>query len=147
MKEKIYSFCKSLIDTKIAELQLALNAATEAANNETKSSVGDKHETARAMMQLEQEKITKQLNEALDQRTELDKIDISTSSSVIKKGSLVKTDKGFIFLSIGLGKLNIENETVIAVSPLSPLGAIILGLKENDTAKLNSASYLIESIK
>lgn len=147
MKQKVYTVCLQLLQQKIDELQSALNSATEAANNETKSSAGDKHETARAMMQLEQEKITKQLNEALDQKTELEKIDLTINSSIIRKGSFIKTDKGFLFLSIGLGKLTIDTEIIFAVSPQSPLGSKLIGLQEKDTVTLNGASYFIESIQ
>ena len=74
------------------------------------------------MMQLEQEKISKQLKEIIDQRLELEKIDILKHFSQITKGSLIKTDKGYLFLSIGLGKITIDKETVFAISPQSPLG-------------------------
>jgi hypothetical protein len=147
VKEKLYNYCLSLIDEKIDSIRSALNSVTEAVNNETKSTVGDKHETSRAMMQLEQEKLSKQLNQLLDQKRELQRLDISPGSNVIKKGSLVKTDKGYIFLSIALGKIIFEEETVFTVSALSPIGIQLLGLKIKDTAKLNDTVYLIEEIQ
>jgi hypothetical protein len=147
VKEKLYNYCLSLIDEKIDSIRSALNSVTEAVNNETKSTVGDKHETSRAMMQLEQEKLSKQLNQLLDQKRELQRLDISSGSKVIKKGSLVKTDKGYIFLSIALGKIIFEQETVFTVSALSPIGIQLLGLKIKDTAKLNDTVYLIEEIQ
>ena len=60
LKQNIYSQCLLILNQKIEELNSALATATESANNETKSSAGDKHETARAMMQLEQEKLSLQ---------------------------------------------------------------------------------------
>ncbi len=147
MKEKIYKACLTLLLQKIEELRSALNAVTEAGNNETKSSAGDKHETGRAMMQLEQEKLTKQLNEVLEQRSELEKIDISINSSKIRKGSLIKTDKGYLFLSIGLGKINIDKENVFSISAQSPLGSKLMSLKENDVAEMNGVNYKIEMVQ
>lgn len=120
--------------------------ATESANNETKSSAGDKHETARAMMQLEQEKLSYQLKDLQDQKLELEKIDISKPSAQIAKGTLIQSDKGFLFLSIGLGKINVDDKTVFAISPQSPLGVKLLGKKENDIVDMNGVKYTIEKL-
>ncbi len=146
MKEKIHIACLNLIQQKIDELRSALDSAQEAGNNETKSSAGDKHETGRAMMQLEQEKLSKQLNEVLDQRSDLEKIDLNVRSETIRKGSLVKTNKGYFYMSVGLGKINIGTELVYAVSPQSPFGLKLGDLKVNDKILMNSLTYLIESI-
>jgi hypothetical protein len=132
-----------LLNKKIEELNSALNNVTEAANNEVKSSVGDKHETSRAMMQLEQEKLSKQLKELLDQRSELERIDITRSSDYVTKGTLIQSDKGYLFLSIGLGKIVLDEKTVFVISPQSPLGMKLMGLRENDSTELQGMKYLI----
>ena len=146
LKQKIYNHCLQILVQKIEEINSALKTATESANNETKSSAGDKHETSRAMMQIEQEKLGKQLKELQAQRSELEKIDISKISNQIAKGTLVKTDKGFLFLSIGLGKISVDAEPVFVVSPQSPLGSKLIGLKENDSAEMNGVIYKIEEL-
>ncbi|HWY10073.1 MAG TPA: hypothetical protein VN026_02050 [Bacteroidia bacterium] len=146
LKQKINTYCLLILNKKIEELNLALNTATESANNETKSSAGDKHETSRAMMQIEQEKLGKQLKELLGQKSELEKIDVSKISNQITKGTLIKTDKGYLFLSIGLGKILVDAETVFVVSPQSPLGLKLIGLKENDVAEMNGVKYFIEQL-
>jgi hypothetical protein len=145
-KQKVYDHCISLLNIKIEELSSALSTATESANNETKSTAGDKHETARAMMQLEQEKLSKQLKELYDQRSELEKTGIPKPAPHASKGSLIASDKGFLFLSVGLGKMNVNGETVFAVSPQSPLGKLLIGKKEKDSVEMNGVRYLITSI-
>jgi hypothetical protein len=147
VKEKLYNYCAQLLDQKIEVTKTALRSANDAANVETKSSVGDKHETSRALMQLEQEKLSRHLSQLLNQKTELSKLDIKSPSNTVKKGSLVKTDKGYIFLSIALGKIIFEEETIFTVSALSPIGVQLLGLKEKDVADLNGTKYKIESIQ
>ncbi len=145
-KQKIYNHCLQILNTKIEALNSALASATESGNNETKSSAGDKHETARAMMQLEQEKLTKQLNELLEQKSELEKINITKSSHQISKGTLIQSDKGYLFLSIGLGKVIVDNETVFIISPQSPLGLKLIGKKENDAVEMNDVNYFIQKL-
>jgi transcription elongation GreA/GreB family factor len=146
LKEKIYNSCISLLDEKIISLKSSLQDLEDGSENDAKSSAGDKHETARAMMQIEQEKMGKQLNEALDQKSILEKIDITINSSQVNKGSLVKTNKGYLFLSVAIGKISIDEENVIVLSPQSPLGINLMGLKVNDATQINDTNYIIEGI-
>ena len=145
-KQKIYNQCLDLIDEKIKNLHSALLNATESAHNETKSTAGDKHETARAMMQLEQEKLGNQLKELLELKAELEKIDVSKNSKQISKGSLIETDKGYLFIAIGLGKVIAEEKTVVVLSAQSPLGNKLMGKKENDVVEMNGVYYKIEKL-
>lgn len=146
LKQKTYLHCIELLKAKIRALELILHELSESASNNTKSSAGDKHETARAMVQIEQETIGKQLNDVLEQKQQLEKIDLDLSSSQIIKGSLVKTDKGYLFISIALGKVNFEEHRVMAISPQSPLGVKLMGFQANDTVEINRIKYFIESV-
>ncbi len=144
-KEKVYAHCQSLLEDKINSLQKILTELEECSQNDSKSSAGDKHETARAMMQLEQEKISTQLKELISQKAELEKL-ASISCDEIKKGSLVNTNRGYLFFSIPLGKINVERTHVMVLSPGSPIGLKLSGLKEGDSAELNSVPYRVEKI-
>lgn len=146
LKQKIYTHYKQLANDKINMLTTALKDLRESSINETKSSAGDKFETTRAMLHAEQERIGRQLKEAMDQKTNLDNINIFINSAQITKGSLVKTNKGYLFVSIALGKINLDGIQVIALSPQSPLGYRLMGLKENDNAEVNGTSYFIEKV-
>ena len=68
IKEKIFSHLLTTINDKILSLENILIELKESISNETKSTAGDKYETARAMLHLEQENIFKQLRNANDQR-------------------------------------------------------------------------------
>ena len=145
-KEKIITTCKLLLQQKITDLTMALASVNEAANNETKSTAGDKHETAKAMMQLEQEKLSKQLAILNLQLNDLQKIDVTKKHSVISNGSLVKTNNGMLFIGVGLGKIKVNETDVVAISFLSPLASLLIGKKNNDTVKLNEISFTISDI-
>ncbi|MBK8496183.1 MAG: hypothetical protein IPL50_15105 [Chitinophagaceae bacterium] len=118
----------------------------ESGSNETKSTTGDKHETALAMLQIEQANTRSQLQEVLDQKVKLEKIDPALSATVILHGSLVKTNRGYLFISIAAGKITIDHSTVIAISPQSPLGQKLMGLKAGETAAISNTVYIIEHI-
>jgi len=98
------------IDEKAAIVKSEIQLAIETRDNETKSNVGDKYETTREMMQLEIEKNMLQLNKYDLQKNELLKINIQKTHKKVELGSLVFTPENTYFISIGLGKIEIENE-------------------------------------
>ena len=146
LKEKVHAACVQLVDKKIQVLQNTLQELGEGAVSDGKSSAGDKHETARAMMQLEQEKISKQLDEVLAQKTVLQKIDATLKSAKITKGSLIKTDRGYLYLSIALGKLSVSDIDVMVLSPQSPLGLKLMDLQTKSSAQINAVTYTVEEV-
>src|SRR5688572_28454687 len=119
LKEEVYKRCVDLIDEKISLLQQTLRDLTESAGNETKSTAGDKHETALATLQIDQENIGRQLKDALTQKADLNRLNIKLEALQIANGSLVKTDSGYFFLSVPLGKLTVQETHVIALSSRS----------------------------
>lgn len=146
LKEKVYSHYLKTINDKIQLLQYALSDLKESGSNETKSTAGDKHETALAMLQIEQENKRTQLSDALIQKAALEKINPTISADRIMSGSLVKTNRGFFFISIALGKALIDGISVIAISPQSPLGMQLMGSQVGDALEINNNRYVIESI-
>ncbi len=145
-KETIYHCYLKLIEEKIHLLQSTLHELRLSAANETKSTAGDKHETALAMLQIEQENTTKQLSEALAQKKTLEQIDATIKTIQVCKGSLVKTNHGFFFISTALGKKEIDGVLVIALSPASPLGNKMMDLKQGESFAFNQKNYNIEEL-
>lgn len=146
-KEKIYQQYVLLVHDKIRLLQKTLHDLTDSAANETKSTAGDKHETALAMLQIEQENSSRQLSEALKQKAVLEKIDPSLHPEQVVSGSLVKTNRGYFFISLGLGKITVDEQLIIALSPESPLGIQMMHLAKGDSFSFNNADYIIESVE
>lgn len=147
LKQKIHEHYLLVVNEKVNQLQQVLNDLKESGANETKSTAGDKHETALAMLQIEQANKRTQLQELLHQQAALGKINPALFASMIVNGSLVKTNRGYFFMSIALGKAVIEDKAVIALSPQSPLGQKLMGLKTGDTAAMNDTVYTIEKIE
>ncbi|MEO7306697.1 MAG: hypothetical protein ABIR78_14410 [Ferruginibacter sp.] len=147
LKQKIYDHYLEVINAKINMLQQVLADLKESGSNETKSTAGDKHETALAMLQIEQANKRAQLQEVLAQKAALEKIDPTLTAPMIVNGSLVKTNRGYLFMSTALGKAAVENINVIALSPQSPLGKKLMGLKVSEVAEINNIEYLVESIE
>jgi transcription elongation GreA/GreB family factor len=147
LKQKIYKHYLQVIHDKVSILQKVLDDLKESGSNETKSTAGDKHETALAMLQIEQANTRAQLQEVLNQQVILEKINSELSADIVLNGSLIKTNRGYLFVSVALGKALVDDITVIALSPQSPLGQKLMGLKTGESAVMNLTEYIIESIE
>ena len=81
MKAELYQFIAQQIEDKITYLN-GLIDDLRASNNDTKSSMGDKYETSREMMQQEITRIQNQLNEVLIQQDVFSKIKIVENKTI-----------------------------------------------------------------
>ncbi len=143
LKQKVYSHFLQQVNEKIASLQWVLASLKESAGNETKSTAGDKHETALAMLQIEEANTRVQLRQVLDQKEVLQKINPATATASVVTGSLIQTTKEYLFISAALGKATIDGHLVIALSSQSPLGKKLTGLAAGASVEMNNNSYNI----
>lgn len=118
-----------MVESQLQTAEEVMRMAQESANEETKSSAGDKYETGRAMAQLEIEKGSSQLAEARKLKAVLEQLREPANAEVASRGSLVVTDLGNYFLSIPAGKLVVDGVTWFAISPASPLGSALMGAR------------------
>lgn len=146
-KEKLYKHCLKLIIEKIAGLEQSMRAFQEAANEDSKSSMGDKYETNRAMMHLEKEKAATQLGQLQKMRQLLDSIKIDKKTDQAAIGSLVTTEKGRYFLSIGLGPIEFEGGQYFVISAASPIGQAMVGKKAGEFVEFRGGKDKIKSIE
>jgi transcription elongation GreA/GreB family factor len=147
LKQKTYNHFLQVAVDKVNMLLQVLADLKESGANETKSTAGDKHETALAMLQIEQANTRAQLKEAQEQKAALEQLNTGSSMKQVVTGSLVKTNKGYFFISTALGKTMIDGMAIIAISPRSPLGSKLMGLKTNDVVEVNNNHYTIENIE
>ncbi len=146
MKQQILQYHQQLLQDKIDVFRDMISGLTEDAQNDAKGSAGDKHETALSMMHIEQEKLNHKLKEFLDQKSILDKIDASANHSKIALGSLVQANGMLLFISSALPKITIDDKTIIAVSPQSPLGSKLMGNEVGFEFEINTTKFKIDSV-
>lgn len=147
IKQQIYNHYLEHINDRIQNYRAMILDLAEDAQNDAKGSAGDKHETALSMMHLEQEKLTQKLKEVLDQKSILESIDIVKINKKVGIGSLIQTNTFLFFMSTALPKITIDNKDIVALSPNSPLGKIMLGKEVNDKFEFNGMKYKILSIE
>ncbi|MCK6640517.1 MAG: hypothetical protein L6Q81_10540 [Bacteroidia bacterium] len=147
MKEAVVAECRRVIHERISNLKSQMSELVNDAANDSKSTAGDKHETSRAMMQLEQEKLGAQLKILEEQQRQLEHIPLKNNSGKVSNGSLVETDRGWIFIGAALGKISVNNKDVICISQQSPLGKLLFIQETGSNVSLNNLKYQIISIE
>lgn len=143
-KEEILKTLKYKISAKIRTFE-NLIAETRASSNDTKSSMGDKYETGREMLQQEINNIQRQLNETLNQQNFLQKLNTETCTKV-QNGALVKTDKGLFYISVSLGEIVFEGKKIMTISSESPLAKAMFGKQAGEKFVITNILQNIEQI-
>lgn len=146
LKSKIVNQYQTLLQDKIDIYQDLINSLTEDAQNDAKSSAGDKHETTLSKLHIEQEKIANKLKEALEQQAILFKLDIEQVSDNVVLGSLVKTNHLTVLVATALPKITVDNQTIFAISPQSPLGIQLMHKSVHSEFPVNNVTYKILEI-
>ncbi len=146
MKHQIVSHYKQLIQDRIDIFQDMIADLTVDAQNDAKGSAGDKHETALSMMHLEQEKLNHKLQEIYAQKQVLDQIDPLAAHQKVALGSVVLTNGMWLFVCAALPKITVDQKTVFALSPQSPLGSLLMGQSVGAVVSVHDKSYTVEQI-
>lgn len=142
IKKELFKACMLFVSDRLETITHVLETNKKALYSETKSSAGDKHETGRAMLQLEMEKASQQLTSITQMKEVLSRIDIEKNSKIGCLGSVIITNKANYFLSISCGKITVDTINYFAISTNSPIGKQLLGIKVGDTISFNEAEIL-----
>jgi transcription elongation GreA/GreB family factor len=146
LKAVLLQLCQDDITLRLNNLKSIIEDLQQSLQSETKSSAGDKHETGRAMVQLEREKAGQQLAEIQKTQVLLSKINVEHSSKSIGLGSVVLTTKTNYFISISAGELKTDNKTFYAISPSTPIGLLLLGKSVGDSITFRNNTFEIKEI-
>jgi transcription elongation GreA/GreB family factor len=144
-KADIKSAVLEQLQRATADLKQQMQVLIEDAANESKSSAGDKHETARAHMHLEQEKLGQSLRileQQLSIATQLDE----AKHDRISPGSLIQTDSGYFYLSVANVIVLHQGHQVRCISAVSPLGKALLGIEVGMKIVVNQRALTILNV-
>ncbi len=147
LKEEVHAFCLNYVDSRLERIHSEIQKLNEGLRSETKSTAGDKHETGRAMLQLEREKLGKQLLEVENMKVVMSRIFPNQKREKIALGSLVKTDTATYFISISAGKFKLKDIEVFCISTSSPIGKALLGKRDSDVIMFNGIEQLILEVE
>ncbi len=142
----LYEYCATYLAQRIANSREAIQSAQESANEDTKSSSGDKYETGRAMMQIDIEQNNTQLKESLRLKSQLEKISPETKSDTIQLGSLVVTDQANYYFAISIGGVKLNDRQYFVISPEAPIGKTMIGLRTGESFTFRNRTQRIKQL-
>lgn len=146
LKQQLYDHCQGYIQNRLGRIQKNIQEIQEALGSETKSSAGDKHETGRAMIQLEREKLGVQLAEIQKVQELFQRVPLAGQSKAVSLGSLVTTNTNRYYLAVSAGEVRLGGVVYYAIAPNTPIGKLLLGKSENESIEFNGKEILITSI-
>ena len=146
IKEILYQACCNQVEKRMSTIEETIQSHQASLESETKSSAGDKHETGRAMLQLEMEKAGQQLASAQQMKETLAKINIEENATIIRLGSMVYTSMGIFFLSVSVGQIQVDGIGYFAISTSSPIGKLMLGKRDGDSFAWNGKEIQIHKV-
>jgi len=146
IKVSLYRECHAFLDLRLETLQKTISGIQKALLSETKSSAGDKHETGRAMLQLEREKTGTQLAEVQKEQAVLAKVSLAKSSKVVRLGSVVYSSQANYFIAISAGEINVDETTYYAISPKTPIGQLLISKSVGDVVEFRGSTIRINKI-
>lgn len=143
-KQSLKQYGEQIFLQRIAVTRQAMDEAQAAANQESKSSVGDKYETARAMSHMEKDMHARQLLAHQQDLHALHAVNIDAIYETPVGGAFVRSATAGFFIGAGLGKQSVNGETVIFLSPASPLARQLMLKKTGDEFEFRGKDRIID---
>ncbi|WP_335972904.1 3-oxoacyl-ACP synthase [Gaetbulibacter jejuensis] len=147
IKQELYSQCLNFVKSRIEAIKRNIEEIQQSLLSETKSSAGDKHETGRAMIQLEREKAGGQLREAEALKEVLFKVNPLSTTLKITLGSVVYTSDLNYFIAISTGQIRINGIAFFAISPQTPIGQKLIGKTIGDEVVFRDKTFKITKVE
>ncbi|WP_246035781.1 3-oxoacyl-ACP synthase [Winogradskyella algicola] len=146
IKQHLYTKCQDALNSRLKVLRQKILDLQSDLQSETKSSAGDKHETGRAMLQLEREKAGQQLAEIQKQSDLLNRINTQNIQDTVALGSIVYTTQTNYFLAVSVGEINFNEISFFAISPATPVAKLLISKTIGDTVKFRDKEIAITKI-
>ena len=143
IKTAVYHHCESYLRQKAKGYLSQDQSLLESLDSEGKSSAGDKHETGRAMIQLEREKLAQQRERNYQDIKTLDALKNKTTTVHIAPGALVNTSLASYFLAVPADAFSHNDKKIYCISPQSPIGQLLLGKKAGESFSFRGNSIKV----
>lgn len=144
-KKTLQQKAAAIIQQRIDNCMAAMQHAQLAANEEEKSSAGDKYETSRAMSHIEKDMYARQLEENKKDMALLLSVNCEVVYDKAVAGAIIDCDEILFFVAAGIGKMEFEGKLVFFLSPKAPLAISLYKTKPGDKFVFNNTALTIRS--
>lgn len=144
VKKKLLAKCIELQSEVIRQLNQEISEAQKQANDYGQPK--DRYDAFRTKLMRQIELYAKQLDKANVVINTLQKIELDQEITEVEFGALVITNKQKLFVSAGLGKVDLDGELYYAISPHVPIFISLKGKRKGDEVVFNGMNLIIEDI-
>ncbi|HSI70470.1 MAG TPA: hypothetical protein VK941_09575 [Gillisia sp.] len=146
IKKILIAACIDYVEARISRFNATMKELEEALKPESRSCMGDKYETSRAMLHLEFEKVSGQVEQFNNLRKTASLIERQPVLERVGFGSAVKTTGANYFIAIPAGEINVEGESYFAVGIHSPVAIQLIGKEVGENFSINGNTMGVTEI-
>ncbi len=144
LKIKIYNKCidkqKDIVDSAFHAMDEAQKAANEYGPPK------DRYDSFRTQLLRKRDMHAEQYQKALRDLDYLQKINPENEMKTVNINTLIVTDKQRFYVSIGLGKLELDETTFYIISPVAPIYKVLEGKAAGEVVSFNNLPLKILNI-
>lgn len=146
LKQQVFDKCTDALNIKIEEMLIEVGQLRTGIANDSKSSMGDKYETSREMMQQEINRLEQQIIINKQHLFMLKATSTNQNSDIITKGSLVETNIGNFLIAISFGELKLDDFSCFLISEVAPIAKLLMGKTKKNQIEINKKQVNILNV-
>lgn len=147
-KESVVDAVASALQAALERGQSEFDALQGALSKETKSTAGDKHETGRAMVQLDMEQAGERLARAEAMMAVFRRLNPVEPRAAVGPGAWVITDSGQFFIGVAGGAVTLPDGAKLhVISADAPIAQALRGATAGATLEFRGKHWTVVSVQ
>lgn len=145
IKQELLQVCMDYVNKRIYNYKFEMDTIKESIENNDKVSSED-DDSGNGKLLNDLEKNAQHLNDATKMLETLKQINPKIQNESGTLGSIVYTQTNTFFLSVSVGKIDLDNTNYFAISLQSPIGMLLRNKTKGDQINFNGTLYSITNI-
>jgi hypothetical protein len=144
LKNRLVAECQRVQKKAVDSTKSAMDEAQNALNDYGPNK--DRYDSFRDQLIGRRDMFSLQYSKAVSEYSVLDKINPKNINKIAEFGAVIITDTCRFFISISAGKIEIDGNTIYAISPMVPLFKVMEGKKKGETFEFNGKKQVIKDL-
>jgi hypothetical protein len=145
LKQELLQVCTDYVNKRIYNYKLEMDTIKDSIENNDKGNSED-DDSGNGKLLNDLEKNAQHLNDATKMMETLKQINPKIQNESGTLGSIVFTQTNVFFLSVSVGKIELENSSYFAISLQSPIGMLLRNKIKGEQINFNGTCYTITNI-
>ncbi|MBX7180582.1 MAG: hypothetical protein K1X82_00590 [Bacteroidia bacterium] len=145
LKKRLLETCISIQTNHLQTLKDEIDEAERIANDHD-GGAEENMDSFREEMQNKREVFTRQFQVTSNDLQILRRVDPNKTDTQVQFGSVVFTESQKLFVTVSLGRVNVNGEDFFAISMQTPLFKVLSGKRKGETANFNGKDIKIVDI-